>query len=139
MKNTLSNLKTRIVIILTVVVSACVGPHQDPGQTDLKSLYNAAIEDAAIAEKHEISKNLVAIAPSNNDLIWKNKEVTKELSSKSNQFHQLQSTAGKTSNTAVTYHHQGNVIGLGCLAGKGEYAPHDRLHRLSRGAIAKIV
>lgn len=75
MKNTLSNLKTRIVIILTVfVVAACASPHQDPGQTDLKNLYNAAIEDAAIAEKHEISKNLVAIVPSNNDLIWKNKD-----------------------------------------------------------------
>ncbi len=75
MKNTLTDLKTSIVIVLTVlVVSACAGPHQDHGQTDLKSLYNAAIEDAAIAERHEISKNLVAIVPSNNDLIWKDKD-----------------------------------------------------------------
>lgn len=75
MNNTLTDLKTRIVIVLTLlVVSACAGPHQDLGQTDLKSLYNAAIEDAAIAERHEISKNLVAIVPSNNDLIWKDKD-----------------------------------------------------------------
>lgn len=75
MNNTLTDLTTSIVIVLTVlVVSACAGPHQDLGQTDLKSLYNAAIEDTAIAERHEISKNLVAIVPSNNDLIWKDKD-----------------------------------------------------------------
>ncbi len=80
----------------------------------MKNLYNAAIEDAARAERHEISKNLVAIVPSTNDLIWKNKDA-QELyvlvvtwtdydgydgkaglpRSRSSQFQQLQSIAGK--------------------------------------------
>ena len=75
MNNTLRELRTNIVIVLMVlVVSACAGPAQDHGQTELRSLYNAAIEDATIAERHEISKNLVAIVPSNNDLVWKDNE-----------------------------------------------------------------
>ena len=75
MNNTLRELRTNIVIVLMVlVVSACAGPAQDHGQTELRSLYNAAIEDATIAERHEISKDLVAIVPSNNDLVWKDKE-----------------------------------------------------------------
>lgn len=37
---------------------------------ELREVYSQAIKDAKVAEFHEISRNLVAIIPSNNALVW---------------------------------------------------------------------
>ncbi|MEI6757798.1 MAG: hypothetical protein FDX18_01755 [Chlorobium sp.] len=43
-------------------------------QAELEKAYHSAVVDAEKAEPWEISKNLVAIVPSNQKLVWKNKD-----------------------------------------------------------------
>ena len=61
-------------LALSCLLSACALPKHEPNHVELKAVYNAAIEDARIAEPHEINKNLVAVVPSNPALIWQKKE-----------------------------------------------------------------
>ncbi len=62
----------RIVLMLCIflVVSACSHPAQTMLPTDLQNAYSQAIKDAEVAEFNEISRNLVAIVPSNDALRW---------------------------------------------------------------------
>ena len=62
----------QIVLMLFVfqVVSACSRPRQTMLPTDIQHAYSQAIKDAEAAEYNEISRNLVAIVPTNDALRW---------------------------------------------------------------------
>lgn len=60
-----------LLSILSLLVG-CSAQQYVPSQTVLAQTYYAnAIKDAEVAEPHEISKNLIAIVPSNTELFWK--------------------------------------------------------------------
>jgi len=86
MKIRCSHVKTiSILLVLSHLFSACAIQKQTLHQTDLENAYHNAVKDdlenayhnavkdAEKAEPSEISKNLVAIVPSNNNLVWNNK------------------------------------------------------------------
>jgi len=62
----------RIILMLCVLlaVSTCSHTPQTMSPADLRHAYSQAVKDAEIAEPDEISRNLVAIIPSNNTLQW---------------------------------------------------------------------
>ena len=64
-----------IILILYVLQSVSACSHfpqpQTMSSTGLREVYSQAIKDAEVAEFHEISRNLVAIIPSNDALRWK--------------------------------------------------------------------
>ncbi len=63
-----------LFLLLSSPISACATQNVTLPQAELEKRYHYAVQDAAIAEPAEISKNLVAIVPSNHNLIWKNKD-----------------------------------------------------------------
>ena len=65
----------RVVLLLLIsqLFSGCAVQQTLPDQGALKQRYHEAVIDAEKAEPSEISKNLVAIVPSNTHLVWKNK------------------------------------------------------------------
>ncbi|MEN6374651.1 MAG: hypothetical protein ABFD75_07720 [Smithella sp.] len=69
-----------IVLIMACLSSACTIQKQNLTQTDSTKAYKNAIKDAENAEPHEISRNLVAIVPANNKLMWKKKGGDQETS-----------------------------------------------------------
>ncbi|NTU53983.1 MAG: hypothetical protein HGA97_09860 [Chlorobiaceae bacterium] len=74
MNNHLFRLKKLVfVLLLSQLFGACAAQQSVLDQETLKKQYHTAVIDAAVAEPSEISKNLVAIVPSNQHLIWKNK------------------------------------------------------------------
>jgi hypothetical protein len=62
-----------LFLLVSFLFSACATESPALYQADLQKMYQSAMVDAATAETSEISKNLVAIVPSNPKLIWKNK------------------------------------------------------------------
>lgn len=62
-----------ILLVLWCLFSACAIQKQTLHQADLENAYHNAVKDAEKAEPSEISKNLVAIVPSNNNLVWNKK------------------------------------------------------------------
>ncbi|NTU44688.1 MAG: hypothetical protein HGA99_04070 [Chlorobiaceae bacterium] len=62
-----------LFLLVSVLFSAGAVARPSLSQADLQKRYQSAVVDAATAEPSEISKNLVAIVPSNPQLIWKNK------------------------------------------------------------------
>lgn len=63
-----------LLLVLSYLFSACAIQKQTLRQTDLENAYYTAVKDAEKAEPSEISKNLIAIVPSNNNLVLKKKE-----------------------------------------------------------------
>ncbi len=55
---------------LLCILSACAGASQNSSLPNLQHAYSQAIRDAEVAELEEISRNLVAIIPSNDALRW---------------------------------------------------------------------
>jgi hypothetical protein len=62
-----------LFLLVSLLMSASAVARPALSQADLQKMYQSAVVDAATAEPSEISKNLVAIVPSNPHLIWKNK------------------------------------------------------------------
>ena len=62
-----------LFLLVSCLFSACAAQHPAFYQTDLQKAYLSAIVDAQIADQTEISHNLVAIVPSNEKLVWKNR------------------------------------------------------------------
>jgi len=62
-----------LFLLVSYLFSACATQTPTFYQADLEKAYHSAILDAERAEPSEISNNLVAIVPSNERLIWKNK------------------------------------------------------------------
>ena len=56
--------------------SACSSHQHLKSQSELVDAYRLAIKDAEVAEPTEISRNLVAIVPSNDRLLWKKDDQT---------------------------------------------------------------
>ncbi len=65
----------KIYVCLLSMLSLLAGCALTPATStaDLAVMYEKAVMDAKVAEPHEISKDLVAIVPSNTQLIWKQK------------------------------------------------------------------
>jgi len=66
-------LRILLVLCLLLVIPACTGTVRDSSLPDLQRAYGEAIRDAEVAEPGEISRDLLAIVPSNDALRW-NKE-----------------------------------------------------------------
>lgn len=64
-------MKNILLIILSLTISACSSKQLVKSPAALRAVYWAAITDAEVAEPNEISRNLIAIVPSNNRLVWK--------------------------------------------------------------------
>lgn len=74
MKHSFARLKSvTLLFLLSQLFAACATEQGVVDQEALKQRYRAAVMDAAVAEPSEISKNLVAIVPSNERLVWKNR------------------------------------------------------------------
>jgi hypothetical protein len=74
MKNRFARLKSlTLLFLLSQLFAACATEQSMVDQNALKQQYRAAVADAAVAELSEISRNLVAILPSNERLVWKNR------------------------------------------------------------------
>jgi hypothetical protein len=74
MKNSFARLKSLALLFLfSQLFAACATRQTMVDQDALKQRYRAAVVDAAVAEPSEISRNLVAIVPSNERLVWKNR------------------------------------------------------------------
>ena len=77
MKNRFSAAKRlTLFLLVSYLFSACAAQNPTLYQADLKKAYHIAVLDAERAEPSEISKNLVAVVPSNLQLVWKNKNDT---------------------------------------------------------------
>ena len=63
-----------LFLLLSCLFSACAAQSPALYQADLQKAYHSAIVDAQIAEPSEISNTLVAILPSNDKLVWKNRD-----------------------------------------------------------------
>jgi hypothetical protein len=61
-------------IIFIFYLPACALQPQEITSDNYNQAYEKAIKDAATAESNEISKNLVAIVPSNKNLLWKGED-----------------------------------------------------------------
>jgi hypothetical protein len=73
MKPLFSRLRNLLrLLLVSHLFTACAAQQPAIDQTSLKQRYQDAVIDASIAEPSEISKNLVAIVPSNTRLFWKN-------------------------------------------------------------------
>ena len=66
--------KSTLFLLLFCLFSACTLQSPALHQAELQKAYHSAIVDAATAEPAEISNTLVAIVPSNDKLIWKNRD-----------------------------------------------------------------
>lgn len=64
-----SQLICSLAMLLALIACASRPPVTD--ETALQARYRQAIADVRIAEPHEISRDLTAITPANNNLIWK--------------------------------------------------------------------
>ncbi|RXK84988.1 hypothetical protein EST62_07980 [Chlorobaculum sp. 24CR] len=74
MKHSFARLKSLMLLFLfSQLFAACASRQSIVDHDALKQQYRAAVADAAVAEPSEISRNLVAIVPSNERLIWKNR------------------------------------------------------------------
>jgi hypothetical protein len=74
MKRYFSGLKgLTLLLLLSQLLAACATQQTVLDQDALKKRYREAVADAAVAEPSEISRNLVAIVPSNSRLVWKNR------------------------------------------------------------------
>ena len=62
-----------LFLLVSCLFSACALQSPALDQADLQKAYHSAIVDAETAEPAEISNNLVAILPSNDKLVWKNR------------------------------------------------------------------
>ena len=62
-----------LFLLLSLLFSSSSAQSPAITQADLEKEYHSAVVDAEQAEPSEISKNLVAIVPSNPQLVWKNK------------------------------------------------------------------
>ena len=62
-----------LFLLLSLLFSSSSAQSPAITQADLEKAYHSAVVDAEQAEPSEISKNLVAIVPSNPQLVWKNK------------------------------------------------------------------
>lgn len=68
-------IKTESVIlffVLSFFLSACAAPQHLADKASIDNAYINAVKDAEIVEPREISRNLIAIVPSNSELVWKN-------------------------------------------------------------------
>lgn len=65
-----------VLLVLSYLFSACAIQKPTLNQADLYNAYNKAIKDAEIATPNKIYKNLVAIVPSNKNLVWKDDQKT---------------------------------------------------------------
>ena len=63
-----------LVLLVSYLFSACAAQSPALEQADLQKAYQSAIVDAERADPTEISNNLVAIVPSNERLVWKNRD-----------------------------------------------------------------
>lgn len=66
--------KIGIFLVLSYLVSACAIQKPEIQSADLKHSYELAVKDAEQAEPQEISKDLVAVVPSNHHLVWKKQD-----------------------------------------------------------------
>lgn len=64
--------KTILMLCVVQVITACLHVQQAMSPPDLHYAYSQAIKDAEVAQYDEISRNLVAIVPSNDALRWNN-------------------------------------------------------------------
>jgi hypothetical protein len=62
-----------LFLLVSLLFSACAAQSPALYEADLQKAYHSAIVDAERADPSEISKNLVAIVPSNDKLVWKNR------------------------------------------------------------------
>ena len=62
-----------LFLLVSYLFSACAAQSPALYEADLQKAYHTAIVDAERAEPSEISHNLVAIVPSNEKLVWKNR------------------------------------------------------------------
>ncbi len=62
-----------LFLLVSYLFAGCAAESPALYQADLQKMYHSAVVDAEIAMPSEISKNLVAILPSNPQLVWKNK------------------------------------------------------------------
>jgi hypothetical protein len=62
-----------LFLLVSHLFAGCAAESPALYQADLQKMYHSAVVDAEIAMPSEISKNLVAILPSNPQLVWKNK------------------------------------------------------------------
>jgi hypothetical protein len=62
-----------VFLLVSYLFSACAAQSPALYEADLQKAYHSAIVDAERAEPSEISNNLVAIVPSNDKLVWKNR------------------------------------------------------------------
>jgi hypothetical protein len=63
-----------LFLLVSSLFTACASQSPALYEADLQKMYHSAVVDAAIAEPSEISKNLVAVVPSNPRLVWKNRD-----------------------------------------------------------------
>ncbi|MEI6639717.1 MAG: hypothetical protein FDX02_05350 [Chlorobium sp.] len=66
-----------LFLLLSCLFSACALQSPALYQADLQKAYHSAIFDAATADPAEISNTLVAIVPSNDNLVWKSRNDAK--------------------------------------------------------------
>lgn len=66
--------KIGIFLVLSYLVSACALQKPEIQTADLKYTYALAVKNAEKAEPQEISKNLIAVVPWNQNLTWKKQE-----------------------------------------------------------------
>ena len=62
-----------LFLLLSYLLSSCATQSLALNPAELQKAYHSAVVDAEQADPSEISKNLVAIVPSNPKLVWKNK------------------------------------------------------------------
>lgn len=62
--------KSSLFLVLPALLSACALQQTPIQQADLAHTYELAVKDAEKAEPREISKNLVAVVQSNQQLVW---------------------------------------------------------------------
>jgi hypothetical protein len=74
MKNGFFHLKRyTLFLLVSYLFTGCAAESPVLYQADLQKMYHSAVVDAETAMPSRISKNLVAIVPSNPQLVWKNK------------------------------------------------------------------
>ena len=62
-----------LFLLVSYLFTGCAAESPVLYQGDLQKMYHSAVVDAEMAIPSKISKNLVAIVPSNPQLVWKNK------------------------------------------------------------------
>ena len=67
------------LVLVVAVLGGCAGTVRVESEAGLQEMYGAAVKDAAVAEAEEISRDLTAIVPYNDELVWEDEKREKVL------------------------------------------------------------